>query len=488
MTRPKGLTAWIAAAAVSAVTALTAQAAATDGVDLQVRNQAAAKDRSGFEINIAKSKSRVLETPGVYTDLMVADPAIADVLPLNNHALYVVGKSAGATAVTIYGPKHRLVAMYDIVVAPDFQAADLPNINEFKARLHELLPNETRVSARLANQSIVLSGSVSNALVASQIVIMAGFYANKTIEITPGKPIPTNVLNFMTVDGVQQVMLQVRFVEMSRGAAKNLQSNFQALGSHFNAVPGSGGTSAGAYESLTALFNIGGGQLLSQIDALETKGLVKTLAEPNLTTLTGEPANFLAGGQTPVLVNNGFGSVTVEYKNFGISLGFTPTVLQDGLINLIVNPEVSSLDASAGITLGGSVIPGLKVRNAHTTVELRDGESFTIAGLLSDNYQSTINQFPVLGDIPILGALLRSNGFKHDETELVIIVTPHLASPHRGPTATPIDHFVPPSDFETFLLGAQKGSASKIRPEDRALMSADPSQAGVDGPHGHVLY
>jgi pilus assembly protein CpaC len=239
---------------------------------------------------------------------------------------------------------------------------------------------------------------------------------------------------------------------------------------------------------------MGGGDLSFLFDALETRGLVKTLAEPTLVTMSGDTANFLAGGEFPIPVSQSGGvgggvpTITIEFKQFGISLAFTPTILQDGLINIVVNPEVSSIDPTTTVQLGEIVVPGIKVRRAHTTVELRDGESFTVAGLLSDNYQNSVRQFPFIGDLPIIGSLFRSTGFLRDQTELVIVVTPHLVVPRRIASATPADHFVPPSDFELFLMGTQSGEAAYLRPEDRALMSVDPRNGGIEGPHGHVLY
>jgi pilus assembly protein CpaC len=229
------------------------------------------------------------------------------------------------------------------------------------------------------------------------------------------------------------------------------------------------------------------------MDALETKGLIKTLAEPNLVAMSGDTASFLAGGEFPIPVaqsggaNGTVANITIEFKQFGVSLAFTPTLLRDGLINVVVNPEVSSIDPSASVSSGLINIPGLKVRRAHTTVELRDGESFTIAGLLKDDYQNDIRQFPWLGEVPVLGTLFRSTDFQRDETELVIVVTPHLVVPRKVAAAEPSDHFVPPSDTELFLLGQQRGSGEYLSPEDKALISADP-KGGVDGPHGHVLY
>jgi pilus assembly protein CpaC len=299
-------------------------------------------------------------------------------------------------------------------------------------------------------------------------------------------------------------MLSVRFVEMERTTAKDLRLNVDAN------VPGAGRPSVNVTTGDTLIntvqnasksfglaslaWRMGGGDLTFLFDALETKGLIKTLAEPNLVAMSGDTANFLAGGEFPIPVSQSSGGgsslpvITIEFKQFGISLAFTPTILQDGLINMVVNPEVSSIDPTTSIQLGDIQIPGIKVRRAHTTVELRDGESFTVAGLLSDDYKSSIRQYPWLGDLPIIGSFFRSTGYEQDQRELVIVVTPHLVTPKRGPMATPADSFVPPSDFELFLFGNQRGKAANLKPEDRALMSADPGKGGLDGAYGHVLY
>jgi pilus assembly protein CpaC len=297
-------------------------------------------------------------------------------------------------------------------------------------------------------------------------------------------------------------MLSVRFVEMERTTAKNLRLNVSQDRTNSNPAVTvvTGDTLLSTVQSARDTFglaslawSVGGGDLTFLFDALESKGVIKTLAEPNLVAMSGDTANFLAGGEFPIPVaqSNSGGSIpviTVEFKQFGISLAFTPTILQDGMLNMVVNPEVSNIDPTTSIQLGAISVPGIKVRRAHTTVELRDGESFTVAGLLSDDYQNNIRQFPFLGDLPIIGSLFRSTGYQQDQTELVIVVTPHLVTPKRGPTATPVDAFVPPSDFELFLFGNQRGKAENLKPEDRALMSADPTKGGLDGPYGHVLY
>ncbi len=433
--------------------------------------------------DLAKGKSRLIELPSAYSDVMIAAPKIADIVPLNNHSVYVVGKGMGSTELTVYGAGKKVIYTADVVVTADLEG--------FKARLHAILPNEDKVALSAANQSIVLSGTVSSPAALQQIASLADTY-------NPGK-----VVNMLSVQGTQQISLSVRFVEMERTAAKNLRLNTQATGvgssPQVNVTTGdtllqSATSMMNSFGTAALTWSVGGGDLTFLFDALETKGLIKTLAEPTLTTMSGDTANFLAGGEFPIPINqfsSGGGTlptITIQYKEFGISLAFTPTLLQDGLINMVINPEVSSIDPTTSVRLGTIQVPGIKVRRAHTTVELRDGESFTIAGLLSDNYQNNISQWPFVGDIPILGALFRSTGYQRDQTELVIVVTPHLVTPRRMVAATPADHFVPPSDFELFLFGAQRGKAADLKPEDRALMSADPGKGGMDGPYGHVLY
>jgi len=414
---------------------------------------------------------------------MIGDPKIADVLPLNQRSVYVVGKGMGSTSLTVYGAGRRVIYSSDVLVSADLES--------FKARLHEVLPAENNIAITTANQSILLSGTVSSPTALHQIVTLADTYS-------PGK-----VVNMMSVQGTQQVMLSVRFVEMERTTAKNLRLNVsqdQTRGRpSVNVVTGDTllnavRNPADTFGLASLAWSVGGGDLTFLFDALETKGLIKTLAEPNLVAMSGDTANFLAGGEFPIPVSQSSAAggalptITIEFKQFGISLAFTPTILQDGMINMVVNPEVSSIDPTTSVQLGSISVPGIKVRRAHTTVELRDGESFTVAGLLSDEYQSNIRQYPFLGDLPIIGSLFRSTGYQQDQTELVIVVTPHLVTPRRGPTATPIDTFVPPSDFELFLFGNQRGKVENLKPEDRALMSAEPGKGGLDGPYGHVLY
>ncbi len=440
--------------------------------------------------NIDVGKSQVIQLPGAYGGLMIADPKIADVIPLTARSFNLEGKGVGTTALSVYDSGKHLLASINVVVSPD--------LTGLKTRLGEILPNEHDIAVRSANQSIVLSGTVSSPVVLQQVLSLAEAYAPaKSLADGSG---PSKVINMLGVEGTQQVMLSVRFVEMERTAAKNMRLNANGItngGTIFSGLTGDNnsapvGSVFDTFGKLALKFN---GNLELMLDALESKGIVKTLAEPNLVAMSGDTATFLAGGEFPIPIaqspsttGGGAPTVTIEFKQFGVALAFTPTILGDGMINIVVNPEVSSIDPTISVNLGSISVPGLKVRRGHTTVELRDGESFTIAGLLSDSYQTNIRQLPYAGDMPILGALFRSNGYKKDETELVVVITPHLVNAKRGPVATPGDHFAPPSDYELFMLGQMQGRHAGARPEDQVLNPVDPTKGGVDGPHGHILY
>jgi len=458
-----------------AVLGLAASAAAAEGAPPPPPG---AGGVNGYELDVGQGKSQVLETPGSYTDLMIGDPKIADVVPLTTHSVYVVGKTVGATSLSIYGPGKRLMAAVNVVVDPD--------IAGLQSRLRDVLPDEHDISMRASNDSLVLSGTVSSPAALHQVDELAESYA-------PGK-----VINMMGVEGTQQVQLEVRFVEMERTTAKALSINVSGVGAtgnptfNFSSGAQNIGSLVGTPGTIGLAFATKDGSLGIALDALETKGMIRTLAEPTLVAMSGDTASFLAGGELPIPAPQSSGGttniITIVYQPFGISLAFTPTILGDGMINLVVKPEVSSIDTSISVQASGISIPGFKVRRASTTVELRDGESFAIAGLLSDTYQNNISAFPFLGDVPVLGALFRSPNFQSDQTELVIIVTPHLVVARKGPMALPTDHFTPPSDYELFLFGMLGGQGANMRPEDRALMSQDPSKGGVEGPYGHVLY
>jgi pilus assembly protein CpaC len=431
------------------------------------------------ELAVPLNKSQVLRSDRPFAKALVGNPEIADVLPLSDRSLYVLGKKMGTTSLTLYDRRNMLIAVVDVAVGPD--------VISLKRQLSELMPGD-RVGARIANESVVLEGIVSSGPAADKAVQLAETYA-------PGK-----VINLLSIGSAQQVMLEVRFSEIKRGAFKDLgfSSFVSGSGDHgFQGAFGSGaaltsstgtttvtttdpvtgtttevvtpnpptlslGAIVDSFGILSRMFKIGGLNFDATFNALERKGVVTTLAEPTLVALSGETASFLAGGEFPIPVAQGTGdngSISVEFKQFGVSLAFTPTVLADGVINLEVAPEVSSIDPSASVVINNLRVPGLQTRRARTTVELRDGESFALAGLIRRDFQDTIRQFPILGSIPIIGALFRSTNFQKEETELVIIVTPRLVRPVRAAAMkVPTDRATPPDEVDLFLLGRTDGA------------------------------
>ncbi|MBB6226595.1 pilus assembly protein CpaC [Polymorphobacter multimanifer] len=417
--------------------------------------------RTGAVLQVPLGKSQTLRVGQAFAKAVIGNEDVADVLPLSETSVYVLGRGLGATNLSLFDRGGRLIAVVDIVVGPDVQG--------LKATLGELLPAEL-VATTVSNGALVLSGTATSAAAAERVLTLAETYA-------PGK-----VVNMMTLGSVQQVLLEVKFSEMSRSTVQQLGINsFQFLNSNSGAgvVVGSPpDLSQSPYQIAVGIPNAA--NLLFSIDALERRGLVKTLAEPTLVALSGETAAFLAGGEFPVPVGvNLNGQVSIEFKQFGVSLAYTPTVLEDGLINLVVRPEVSQLDAAAGIELNGFRIPGLKTRRASTTVELRDGQSFALAGLIQSDFFDTVREIPLLGRIPLIGALFRSIAASKAETELVMIVTPRLVRPvPAGSLMVPTDRVLEPSDIELFI----DGKASKTLP-----LSALPRPGGPSGDFGHIV-
>ena len=314
---------------------------------------------------------------------------------------------------------------------------------------------------RTANDGIVMSGTISSTAKLDRALELAERYA------------PERVSNLMTVGGTQQVMLKVRFAEMQRSVSKNLSASmsFSGSSSRFTGSGTTGGGLLGAEGSLSVGFAAGGLQFDMLLEALESQGMVRTLAEPNLTALSGQEAKFLAGGEYPIPVLDKSGSVAIEYKPFGVELNFTPVVVDGDLINLTINSAVSGIDTTITVQNGGFSVNAFKRRETSTTVELRDGESFAIAGLLQDDFRDLTGQVPWLGDIPVLGALFRSADYSRQQSELVIIVTPHLVTPTRGDAlALPTDRVRPPSESELFLFGkvakSGGGAAGEVARQD----------------------
>ncbi|WP_240334337.1 type II and III secretion system protein family protein [Sphingobium estronivorans] len=433
--------------ALAAATPMTAQAQMTAGE---------ASLHAGT-LEVPLNKSQVVTADRPIAKAMVGNDEVADIMPITNRSVYVLGKKMGTTSLTLYDGSGRVISVIDVSVGPDVLA--------LSDQLRQLVPGE-KIDTSISNDSVVLTGLVSNPAAADRAAMLAKAYAGD------------KVINLLSVGSSTQVMVEVRFAEVSRTAGKEIGVSGFGLSNNgkFDAVTGKGAslvpdpdTGVGimklaeitnTFGIFRNVFNVGGTQIEAVLNALESRGLAKTLAQPTLIALSGEKASFLAGGEFPVPSvqsggsTNGNTPITVQFKPFGVSLSFTPTVLGDRTINMIVEPEVSQIDSSASLTVGNITIPGLRTRRASTTLELRDGESFAIAGLLQKDFKTTVDQIPLLGSIPILGALFRSTNYQKGQTELLIVVTPHLVAPLKpGQVRLPTDTVRDPSEAETFLLG-----------------------------------
>jgi len=421
------------------VAALSAPSLAGTWVDTQSSTER-------VSTNVVKDDMVILRTDKAFKEIRVANAKIADVVVLSDQSFQVLGKAGGKTNVMLYDAQRRLVDIVDINV--EFDVAEL------KKSLFETFPNE-RVEVRSLAGGLYLSGEVSTEAVYKRAEKIAQAFA------------PERVTNGLDVKDSHQVMLQVRFVEASRDAIKELGINVltqRNQGPTSGLNPGDFNVSAGSTIANAALDGVLGGGIGAaaldiQIQALEDKGVIRTLAEPNLVSMSGETASFLAGGEFPIPVPSGLGQVGIEYRKFGVGLAFTPTVLDDGVINLQVAPEVSQLDFASAVNIAGVSVPGLRVRRANTTIELRNSQSFAIAGLLQTTSSNNRNQVPWLSEVPILGSLFSSTRYQESETELVIIVTPYLAQPVSdiSQLATPLDYITKPSDFDAFANGRLEG-------------------------------
>jgi len=460
-------------AALIGLSFLTATAPASDAETLRVMTGSTSRN-----LNVPMNRAVVVESDVPFAELSIANPSIADISTLSDRTIYVLGKAPGRTTLTLLAPDGRLITNVEVQVSPD--------IAEFKERLQQILPGE-KIEVRTANDGIVLSGVVSSASKLDRALDLASRYA------------PERVSNLMSVGGTQQVMLKVRFAEMERSVSKQLSSSLA-----FNTGPGKVGAAAetgtwlngtnglsnpdvsvttGTQGFFSLGASVGGVEVGILLEALETKGVVRTLAEPNLTALSGQEASFLAGGEYPIPVVGKDGDITVEYKPFGVELTFTPRVVDKDIINLQMRAAVSGLDNSVTVQNNGFSVNAFRKRETSTTVEMRDGESFAIAGLLEDDFQDLSNQVPWLGDIPVLGALFRSASYERNQSELVIIITAHLVSPTRGEAlALPTDRIRPPTESELFLFGK---TASTNRPRTGA--AGEVAKQDFTGSYGYVM-
>ena len=392
-------------------------------------------------IDIPLNKSDVLRSGRPFAEVAVGNPEVADVQVLGDRSLYVFARRLGSTSVTLTGDNGDIIAVVEVKVTHDVSA--------LKQLLHSVMPDQ-RIGVRAANDGIVLTGTVSSSTAAANAMTLAERFA------------PGAVANLMDVEGSQQVLLAVRFVEMRRDMLKRLglnantslgSSGFSIFGALQNIV-----TQPASIAQFGLDFASGNNNFNAFIDVLEQKGVVRTLAEPNLVALSGDTADFLAGGEFPIPVAADDGQITIEFKNFGVGLSFTPTVLGGELINLRLFMEVSEPDDTNAVELVGVEIPGLVVRRATTTIELYNGQSFAIAGLLQENFADQVEQVPLLGDVPILGTLLRSTEYQKGQTELVMIVTPYLAQPTM-PGALAVPTLSTPTERQLFVNGTIETTA-----------------------------
>ena len=430
-------------------------------------------------LNVPMNRAVVVESDTPFAELSIANPGIADISTLSERTIYVLGKAPGRTTLTLLGGDGRLIANVEVQVTPD--------VTEFKERLQQILPGE-QIEVRTANDGIVLSGTVSSIARLDRALDLAERYA------------PGAVSNLMGVGGTQQVMLKVRFAEMQRTVSKRLNGGLtlDATGTDGTLVSGGGsgglGVGGGIIGSGFSLdgeavggasigFNVGSVEFGILLEALESRGVVRTLAEPNLTALSGQEAKFLAGGEYPVPVAQNDGEITVSFKPFGVELNFTPRVVDGDVINLSINAAVSSIDPTNGISTDAFNINAFRRRETSSTVELRDGESFAIAGLLQDDFRDLNSQVPWLGDLPILGALFRSADYEREQSELVVIVTAHLVTPTRGEAlALPTDRVRIPTEAELFLFGRVAGQR---RPTTGG--AGEVARQDFSGSYGYVM-
>lgn len=420
-----------------------------------------------LQVSVVKNKSLTFKFDKPFSTSIVGEPAIADVLPLSSEIFYILGKKIGNTNIVFFDEKKNLVGVIDVEVKLD--AARIAT--EIKSGTHS-----PGIRVSVEGEQVVLSGEARDVVDAERALSIA----KSMLTPAAGEDAGKYVIDAMKLSDTQQVLLQVRFIEVDRNAERDLGVNWYAgnslrTGKNPNLTNGTGtygdlpnntitGTFSGS--NIASPFGIGlinlaagGANLEGLLTALEQKGLARKLAEPDLVALSGDKASFLAGGQYPVpTVQSNVGTtplISTQYQPFGVELTFTPTVLPNGVINLKLAPRVSELDYTNGVFVNGTAIPSLTDRRAETTIELKDGQSFAIAGLLqSDSLRST-SQLPWLGSVPIIGALFRSSSYSQKESDLVVIVTPHLVAPVRPgqALATPLDGTIPGNDQDFFLMG-----------------------------------
>lgn len=424
-------------------------------------------------IVLGLNKAAIVELPVAARDVLVSNPAIVDAVVRTNRRTYLIGLAVGQTNAFFFNESGQQILNLEIRVA-----RDLAGLRE---SLRQYFP-KARIDVESINDHVVLSGMVASASDASKAQDFAARYIGGDKE---------HVLNMLGIEGKEQVMLKVTVAEMQRNVIKQLGVNLSSAASFGDfalqlATSNSFSVQGGSLGGLTAEPSYNGDGLQGAIRALERDGILRTLAEPNLTAISGESAKFLAGGEFPVPTSRDRdGNVQLEFKPFGVGLNFTPVVLSEGRISLKISTEVSELSSEGAYVLQGTdgdgvTVPGLKVRRAETTLELPSGGSLVMAGLLSDSMRQNIDGVPGVKDVPVLGQLFRSQDYQKNETELVVIVTPYLVDPtSRKNLALPTDGFAPASDMDTILMGRLNATYG--------ARGAAPGDSSLQGPVGFVV-
>jgi pilus assembly protein CpaC len=400
-------------------------------------------------IKVAKGKPQTIRTSEPFSQIVIGDPDIANVNPLTDHSFYVLGTKLGTTGIALFDKDKRLVGNIDVEVTLDTK--------DLARTIRANVPgSDIRVDS--ANGRLILSGTARDAVAAEKAKNIADRFSGEE-----------KVINSVNVSSSQQVQLNVRFIEISRQAGRDLGVTYSA-----NLAYGFGGrdvTIAPGKEPAAQTGEIigkllsNGASIDATLKALESRGAARSLAEPNLIARSGETASFLAGGEFPIPVSSDNNTVTVSYHKYGVSLEFTPTVLEDGLISLEIAPEVSSIDPSASYQVNNISVPGFVVRRAQTSVDLKSGQSFMIGGLLQTQNNTTTQALPGLGKLPILGPLFSSKAYQRRETDLIIIVTPYLVKPidPSKKVVTPLDGSKPASNVDYFLGNVDEVKAGSPR-------------------------
>jgi len=434
-------------------------------------------------IQLASNSGQLVRLPRPATSVFVADTSVADVSVRSPQLVYVFGKKFGETTLYALDERDQVVIAQRINIGP--------NLDAVRELYRKLQPNSP-VEIMAVGSHYVLYGAVETTEMAQEFVEIA-----QAALAPPFSTSKANIVNRITVTAPNQVNIRVKIAEVSRDINKRIGFNWELLGQatrnwalgfavgsdilHEGSTfifPGDG------QDRIVSSFNNGKVSVDTVIDLLDDEGLITVLAEPNLTAMSGETASFLAGGEFPIPVAQEDGRTSIEFREFGVSLSFTPTILSGTRINLKVRPEVSELNSAGAIQANGFTIPSLTTRRTETTVELGSGQSFAIAGLLQNSTNQNLSDIPGIKEIPVLGALFRSDAFRRRESELMIVVTPYLVRPTSSRLPLPTDNYLPPKDLERFLLG----QTHVAQPASKPSAPLDPTgRPGVSGPAGFVL-